>query len=111
MMQIKYPQMWTNNQVNQGLPEMKGTVSFVSKIIQDYLVSHHLDLNTTVEVTSKVTGCYDSIRDNRTDFAVSLQTFPIQDYDVVLPYQVLLESGLQIFFTLYFARSRSHYLC
>ena len=96
MMEIKYPQMWTNGQVNQGLPEMKGTVSFVSKIIQDYLVSHHLDLNTTVEVTSKVTGCYDSIRDNRTDFAVSLQTFPIQDYESVLPFQVLLESGLQI---------------
>ena len=38
----------------------------------------------------------DSIRDNPTDFAVALQTFPIQDYDIVLPSQVLLESGLQI---------------
>ena len=96
MLELKTPQMWTNGQVNQGFPEVKGSASFLGKIIQDILVRDHLDLNTTVEVTSKVTGCYDSIRDNRTDFAVTLQTFPIQDYEVVLPYQVLVEWGLQI---------------
>ena len=96
MIELKTPQMWTDGQVNRGIPDIKGTVSFLIKFIQDFLVSHHLNFNSTVEVTSKFTGCYNSIRDNRTDIAVTLQTFPTQDYEVVLPYQVLLESGPQI---------------
>ena len=96
MLELKTPHMWTNGQVNQGIPDIKGTVSFLIKFIQDFLVSHHLNFNSTVEVTSKLTGCYNSIRDNRTDIAVTLQTFPTQDYEVVLPYQVLVEWGLQI---------------
>ena len=96
MLELKTPQMWTNGQVNQGFPEVKGSASFLGKIIQDFLVRDHLNLNTTIEETSKLTGCYDSIRDNRTDIAVTLQTFPTQDYELVLPYQVLVESGLQI---------------
>ena len=96
MIELKTPQMWANNQVNQGIPEMKGTASFFIKFIQDFLERGHLNFNTTIEVTSKFTECYGSIRDNRTDLAVTLQAFPIQDYEVVLPYQVLVESGLQI---------------
>ena len=97
MLELKTPQMWTNGQVNQGFPETKGTASFLIKLIQYILVKDHLTLNTTIEVTPKLTGCYESIRDNRTDFAVTLQTFPIQNYELVLPYQVLLESGPQVF--------------
>ena len=98
MMEIKHPQLWTNDQVNQGIPEMKGTASFIGKYMQDYLVSHHLNFNLTVEVTSKFTGCYNSIRDNRTEFAVTLQTFPTQDYEVVIKWKCV--SRLQSTITL-----------
>ena len=95
---------WEEGQIHDEFPETWGAFSYLfNTIMSDIFKS--LKGNYSINIESQAgykmkngtyTGCYGSIRDNKSDFSLTFVDFPTDEYDKIEPYQIVLETPLKI---------------
>ena len=99
-----YESKWASGQIHEEFPQIEGPLSYFINTWIPYF-SKSLRANFSLEVEKEVgtkkkdgtlTGCYRSIRDNKSDISIVPIDYPTIDYDKVDPFQILMESPLKI---------------
>ena len=103
---VDYDTQWAGGKFHDEYP--KHTSGAFAYLLETILAKPFKSLKTNISITIEdesgykkkdgtATGCYKSIRDNKTDISMILVDFPTDDFDEIEPYQVFKEDVLQIF--------------